>query len=81
MVFMLKDATGKLALIETKDLEGEAGMAYRELAKHTNEWFSEGDIEAIANTPPEHIGRSAVVREPLGYPVQGSTGGGRCRAD
>ncbi len=45
---ILKDANGKLMTVEAKNLEGEAGAAYRELAKRTDEWFSEGDIEALA---------------------------------
>ncbi len=65
MVFMLKDATGKLALIETKDLGGEAGIAYRELAKHTNEWFSEGDIEAIATSLPKNTSAALLLFENL----------------
>lgn len=48
LVMILKDANGKLMIVEAKNLEGEAGAAYRELAKRTDEWFSEGDIEALA---------------------------------
>ncbi|HPM61496.1 MAG TPA: DUF6325 family protein [Methanoregulaceae archaeon] len=48
LVMILKDANGKLMIVEAKNLEGEAGAAYRELAKRTDEWFSQGDIEALA---------------------------------
>lgn len=48
LVMILKDANGKLGIVEAKNLEGEAGAAYRELAKRTDEWFSQGDIEALA---------------------------------
>ena len=50
LVMILKDANGKLMIVEAKNLEGEAGAAYRELAKRTDEWFSEGDIEALATS-------------------------------
>jgi len=50
LVMILKDANGKLGIVEAKNLEGEAGAAYRELAKRTDEWFSEGDIEALATS-------------------------------
>jgi hypothetical protein len=65
MVFVLKDATGKLATMETKDLGGEAGTAYRELAKHTNEWFSQGDIEAIAASLPKNTSAALLLFENL----------------
>jgi len=65
MVFVLKDATGKLAIMETKDLGGEAGTAYRELAKHTNEWFSQGDIEAIATSLPKNTSAALLLFENL----------------
>ena len=46
-VFVLKDANGELSITEGKDLKAESGTAYEPLA-NTNEWFYEGDIDAIA---------------------------------
>ena len=63
LVMVMKDARGKLMIIEAKNLEGEAGEAYRELAKHTNEWFSEGDIEAIAMTLPDNSSAGLLLFE------------------
>jgi hypothetical protein len=48
LVFIMRDETGELAIVEAKDLQGEMGAAYRELARHTDEWFSEADIEVFA---------------------------------
>ncbi len=47
LVFTMRDETGQLVKVEAKDLQGEMGNAYRELARHTDEWFSEGDIEVL----------------------------------
>ena len=48
LVFLMRDETGELVKVEAKDLQGEMGNAYRELARHTDEWFSEADIEVFA---------------------------------
>ena len=48
LVFVMRDETGELVKVEAKDLEGPMGTAYRELARHTDEWFSEADIEVFA---------------------------------
>ncbi len=48
LVFLMRDETGELVNVEAKNLEGEMGDAYRELARHTDEWFSEADIEVFA---------------------------------
>ncbi|MDD1652912.1 MAG: DUF6325 family protein [Methanomicrobiales archaeon] len=52
LVMVMKDARGRLGVVEANALQGEAGAAYRELAKHSREWFSEADIEAFATTLP-----------------------------
>jgi len=54
LVLIIKDVKGKVTFLEAKNLEGEAGTAYRELAKHTQEWFSEADIEAFSKTLPRN---------------------------
>jgi hypothetical protein len=63
LVLVLKDAKGQLAIIEAKNLEGEAGAAYRELAKHTNEWFSTADIEAFCGTLPRNSSAGLLLFE------------------
>ena len=54
LVFVMKDETGKLVNIEANDLEGEAGAAYREVARRTDEWFTEDDIEAFTDNLPKN---------------------------
>ena len=48
LVLIVRDAAGQLQIVEAKDVEGPMGGAYRELARHTDEWFSEVDIEVFA---------------------------------
>ncbi len=50
LVFIIKDESGKLMIVEPGDLGGEAGAAFNELTKNTHDWFSEGDIEVIAES-------------------------------
>ena len=47
MVLIMKDANGKLFVTEAKDLQGDAGRAFQQIAKNTQEWFYEGDIEQL----------------------------------
>lgn len=54
LVFVMKDETGKLVNVEAKDLEGEVRAAYQEVARRTNEWFSEADIEFFAEDLPNN---------------------------
>ena len=63
LVMVMKNATGKLMIVEAKNLEGEAGAAYRELAKHTEEYFSEGDIEALAASLPNNTSAGLLLFE------------------
>ena len=48
LVFVMRDAAGELVKVEAKDLQGEMGNAYRELARHTDERFSQAAIEVFA---------------------------------
>ena len=48
LVLVVRDASGELAIVEAKNMEGPTAPAYRELARHTDEWFSEADIEVFA---------------------------------
>jgi hypothetical protein len=63
LVLVIKDAKGQLAIIEAKNLEGDAGLAYRELAKHTKEWFSTADIEAFCGTLPRNSSAGLLLFE------------------
>jgi hypothetical protein len=63
LVMVMKDAKGKLMMVEPKNLEGEAGKAFREVAKHAEEWFSEGDIEAIASSLPNNSSAGLLLFE------------------
>jgi hypothetical protein len=63
LVMVVKDAKGKLMMVEPKDLEGEAGKAFREVAKHVEEWFSEGDIEALAESLPKNSSAGLLLFE------------------
>jgi hypothetical protein len=65
LVFLLRDADGKLGTIEPKNLEGEVGNAFRELVKNTSEWFSEADIEVIAETLPKNSAAALLLFENL----------------
>ncbi len=54
LVFVIKDSNGKTFITEAKDLRGDAGRAYETLARNTQEWFYEGDINSIAaKLPPD----------------------------
>lgn len=63
LVLVIKDTEGKVTFLEAKNLEGEAGAAYRELAKHTQEWFSEADIEAFSTSLPRNSSAGLLLFE------------------
>jgi len=63
LVLLIKDARGKLTILEAKNMEGEGGAVYRELAKKTDEWFSEGDIEALALSLPNNTSAGLLLFE------------------
>jgi hypothetical protein len=65
LVFIMKDGEGNLVNIEAKDLEGEAGAAYREVARRTAEWFSEADIEFFAHDLPANSSAGLLLIEHL----------------
>lgn len=54
LVFIMKDESGRLVNVEAKDLEGEVGAAFREVARRTDEWFSDPDIAAFAEDLPKN---------------------------
>jgi hypothetical protein len=63
LVFVLKNAQGKLMVTEAKDLKGEAGVSFGVLAKHTDEWFSEGDIDMLAAELPNNCSAALLLFE------------------
>ena len=63
LVFIMKDANGKLGTIEPRNLEGEVGAAFRELAKNTSEWFTEPDIQVIAEALPNNSSAGLLLFE------------------
>jgi uncharacterized membrane protein len=63
LVFMIKDENGKLAILEATNLGGEVGAAFNELTKDTYDWFSEGDIEAIAASLPNNSSAGLLLFE------------------
>ncbi|MCJ7442957.1 MAG: DUF6325 family protein [Methanotrichaceae archaeon] len=63
LVFIIRDENGKLAIFEPAHVGGEAGAAFNELSKNTREWFSEGDIEAIAATLPKNSSAALLLFE------------------
>lgn len=63
MVFVQKDKKGKLTIYEAKVLGGTAGDAFSEFAKNTSEWFSMGDIEAIAESLPDNCSAGILLFE------------------
>jgi hypothetical protein len=63
LVFVYKDANGKVFTTEAKDLQGEAGLAYSAFAKNTKEWFYEGDINALATALPNNSSAALLLYE------------------
>lgn len=63
LVFITKDANGKVFVTEAKDLQGDAGKAFETLAKNTQEWFYEGDINAIADRLPNDSSAALLLYE------------------
>ena len=63
LVFVTKDANGKVFVTEAKDLQGDAGKAFETLAKNTQEWFYEGDITTIADRLPNESSAALLLYE------------------
>jgi len=63
LVFVFKDPEGSILITEAKDLRGDIGRAYAEFAKNTEEWFSEGDIKAIATSLPNNSSAGLLLYE------------------
>ena len=63
LVMVIKDSNGKLFVTEAKDLQGDAGRAFQQIAKNTQEWFYQGDIETIASTLPNNSSAALLLYE------------------
>lgn len=63
IVLVTKDQNGKLFVTEAKDLQGDAGRAFQQIAENTQEWFYEGDIETIASTLPNNSSAGLLLYE------------------
>jgi hypothetical protein len=63
LVFVIKDANGKLFKTEARELKGDAGKAFEDLAKNVNEWFYEGDIDALASSLPNDSSAALLLFE------------------
>ncbi len=62
-VLVLKDAKGKVSITELNELKGEASKEFQALAKETEEWFSMGDIDAIAESLPKNSSAGVLLYE------------------
>jgi uncharacterized membrane protein len=63
LVMVIKDSNGKLFVTEAKDLQGDAGKAFQQIAKNTQEWFYQGDIETIASALPNNSSAALLLYE------------------
>ncbi len=63
MVLIMKDGTGNVFVTEAKDLQGDAGRAFSQIAKNTQEWFYEGDIESISSALPNNSSAGLLLYE------------------
>jgi hypothetical protein len=63
LVFVLKDKKGNILITEAKNLGGVEGDAFSDFAKQVNEWLSEGDIEAIAESLPNNCSAAVLLFE------------------
>jgi len=63
LVFITKDAHGKVAHLEVKDLGGEVGEAFSKFAHKVNEWLSLDDIDAIGASLPKNSSAAALLFE------------------
>lgn len=63
MVLVMKDSNGKIFITEAKDLKGDTGKAFEDIAKNTREWFYEGDINAISSNLPNNSSAALLLFE------------------
>jgi hypothetical protein len=63
LVLVVRDPKGKITTIEAKNVGGKAGDAFSAFAAKTKEWFSQGDIDAIAGTLPNNCSAAILLFE------------------
>ena len=66
LVLLMRDENGKLTIVEPENVPAnlpEAGAAFKEISKHTREWFSEGDIEVIGASLPNNSSAGLLLFE------------------
>lgn len=63
LVLISKDENGKLVTLEPATLGPEVAAAFNELTKNNREWFSEGDIEVIAESLPKNSSAALLLFE------------------
>jgi hypothetical protein len=63
LVLVTKDRNGKLLVTEAKDLQGDVGRAFEQIAKDIKEWFYEGDIVTIASALPNNSSAGLLLYE------------------
>jgi hypothetical protein len=59
----VRDRNGKLFVTEAKDLKGEAATAYEAIASNLQQWFYEGDIEALSAQLPNDSSAALLLYE------------------
>lgn len=62
-VLISKDENGKLTTLEPATMGSEVAAAYNELTKDIREWFSQGDIEVIADSLPKNSSAALLLFE------------------
>ena len=63
LVFVMKDAKGKLSINEAKNMKGEVAAAFATVTKNIVEWFSEGDVDAIVSSLPNNSSAGLLLFE------------------
>lgn len=63
LVFITRDAGGKLFVTEAKDLQGDAGRAYEQMANNIQEWFSQDDVASVASALPNDSSAALLLYE------------------
>ncbi len=63
LVLITKDENGKLITLNPEDAPPEVAASFYELTKDAREWFSEGDIEVIAESLPKNSSAALLLFE------------------
>ncbi len=63
LVLITKDENGKLVTLDPEDAGPEVAVSFYELTKDAREWFSEGDIDVIAESLPKNSSAALILFE------------------